>query len=275
MCHIFEAMPLARRPKPYLDDVFNGKGRDFDDHLSILAEIFTLLMEAGMQVNLTKSPLCAKVVEFMGMLMKQHGYQPTPKRVESILKIAPPKTVSEVRRFVGTINFIKNHIPNRAAILAPITQLTKKNVPWTWKEEQEKAFDEIKVQVSKAMLLVYPDPNRKFILYPDASQKLALGVMLMQEFDKTELCVGTHSRKFTDAELKYPIGQLEFLASFDGCRHFHNIIYGCEIEIRSDHMNNTRINTKHVNLRLMRQRIELDQVYAAKITHSRRRHARC
>jgi hypothetical protein len=101
MCHIFEAMPLARRPKPYLDDVFNGKGRDFNDHLSILAEIFTLLMEAGMQVNLTKSPLCAKVVEFMGMLMKQHGYQPTPKRVESILKIAPPKNVSEVRRSWG------------------------------------------------------------------------------------------------------------------------------------------------------------------------------
>ena len=111
MVGIFMSMGTSK-PNPYIDDIFHGKGSDFDSHLEILNEIFQRLKEAGMQVNLTKSTLCAKEVEFLGFLLKQSGYQPTRKRIEAILKILPPKNVKKVREFLGAINFIKNHIPN-------------------------------------------------------------------------------------------------------------------------------------------------------------------
>jgi SOS-response transcriptional repressor LexA len=134
-----------------------------------------------MQVNLAKSTLCAKEVEFLGFLLKETGYQPTKKRIEAILNIAPPKNVKKVREFLGAINFIKNHIPNRAGILAPITHLTKKDVPFIWGEEASEAFDKVKAEIANAILCTYPNPNKQFIIYPNTSQKYAMGAMLTQE----------------------------------------------------------------------------------------------
>ena len=179
MVGVFQPM-TKNKPNPYIDDIFHGKGDDFDSHLDILSEIFTRLLEAGMQVNLAKSELCATEVEFLGFLLKQTGFQPTRKRIEAILKLLPPRNVKKVRAFLGTINFIKNHIPNHAKIMAPITLLTKDNQPFVWGEEQQQAFDKTKAAVANSILCTYPDPNKPFIIYPDASQKYAMGAMLAQ-----------------------------------------------------------------------------------------------
>ena len=213
-----------------------------------------------MQVNLNKSTLCSKEVEFLGFLLKQSDYQPTRKRVEAILKILPPKNVKKVREFLGAINFIKNHIPNRASILAPITHLTKKDVPFVWGEEATQAFNKVKAEIANAILCTYPNPNKRFIIYPDASQKYAMGAMLAQSINGTEEIISVFSRKFNDAQLKYTVGEQELLAAFEACRFFHDIIYGCEVIIRSDHMNITRAETKHTSLRILRQQITLDRV---------------
>ena len=125
-----------------------------------------------MQVNLTKSTLCAKEVECL--LLKESGYHPTRKRDEAILKILPPKNIKKIREFLRAITFIKNHIPNRAGILAPITHLTKKDVPFVWGQEAAQAFTKVKAEIAKAILCTYPNPNKRFIIYPDASQKYAI-----------------------------------------------------------------------------------------------------
>ena len=220
-----------------------------------------------MQVNLAKSTLCAKEVEFLGFLLKQSGYQPTRKRVEAILKILPPKNIKKVREFLGAINFIKNHIPNRAGILAPITHLTKKDIPFVWGEEADQAFTKVKAEIANAILCTYPNPNKRFIIYPDASQKYAMGAILTQEINGTEQVISTFSRKFNDAQLKYTVGEQELLAAHEACRFFHDIIFGCDILIRCDHKNITNIDTKHTNLRILRQRLTLDQDYGAKFEH--------
>jgi hypothetical protein len=62
------------KPNPYIDEIFHGKGQDYDSHLHIVGEIFTQLLEAGMQVNLSKSKLCATQVEFLGFLLKKTGF---------------------------------------------------------------------------------------------------------------------------------------------------------------------------------------------------------
>ena len=155
----------------------------FDTHLTILNEIYQQLEDAGMQVNLDKSTLCSKEVEFLGFLIKETGYQPTQKRIELIQKNAPPKNVKKVREFLGTINFIKNHIPNQAGILAPITHLTKKDEPFVWGEEANNAFNKVKTKIAITILCTYPDPNRRFIIYPNASLEYAMGAMLTQEFN--------------------------------------------------------------------------------------------
>ena len=112
------------KSNPYIDDIFHGKGPDYDSHLNILGEIFTQLLDTGMQFDLSKSKLCAIQVKFFGFLLKQTRFQPTRKRIEAILKILPPRNLKKIQGVLGTINFIKNQIPNRANIMVPITLLT-------------------------------------------------------------------------------------------------------------------------------------------------------
>jgi hypothetical protein len=65
MVGIFQPMK-ENRPNPYIDNIFQGKGNDLKEHLTILDEILGHLEQAGLQVNLNKSNLCAKTVEFLG-----------------------------------------------------------------------------------------------------------------------------------------------------------------------------------------------------------------
>jgi hypothetical protein len=65
MASILQPM-TQNKPNPYINDIFHGKGQDYDSHLNILGDIFTWLLEAGMQVNLSKSELCATQVESLG-----------------------------------------------------------------------------------------------------------------------------------------------------------------------------------------------------------------
>ena len=266
MIQLFSSM-REKKPAPYIDDIFHGKGGSFDEHLDILKEILKRLLDGGMQVNLDKSELCKQTVEFVGFQLERTGYRPTSKRVDAILRIAPPKVLKNLRMFIGATNFIKNHIPNRAELMAPLTALTKKDVSWRWGEDEQSAFDVLKAAVANAILCTYPDPNKRYIIYPDAAQKYAMGAMLMQEQGEVEVCVGTFSRKFNDAQLKYPVGDQELLAAKEACNHFHDIIHGCEVIIRCDHKNITNAATQHKNLRVQRQLIELDQEYGAKFEH--------
>ena len=74
-----------------------------------------------------------------------------------------------------------------------IMKLTKKDVPFIWGEEQESAFTKTKAAISNAILCTYPDPNKRFIIYPDASQKYAMGAMLAHEIDGQEHIISTFS----------------------------------------------------------------------------------
>ena len=165
--------------------------------------------------------------------------------------------------FLGVLNFIKNHIPRRAKICEPITWLTKKDVKFVWGEEQQQAFNKLKAVVSEAILLTYPNPNRPFDIYPDASSTYAMGVVLVQDGKN----VSSFSRKFNDAQLKYMVMGQELLAAVEACKRFAQIIRGCKIRIHTDHQNLTHDGTVHINLREQRARIFLDSEFGASFVH--------
>jgi hypothetical protein len=150
MVHLFADME-ERRPHPYIDDILHFKGMTFDEHLAILNEMLKLLADAGMQVSADKSRFCQTSVEFLGFQLDRTGYRPLPSRVDAILRVLPPSNLKQVRGFLGVINFIKNHIPNRAALIEPITRLTRKGEKFIWGDEQQQAFDKIKSVIRKQL----------------------------------------------------------------------------------------------------------------------------
>jgi hypothetical protein len=76
--------------------------------------------------------------------------------------------------------------------------------------KQVAAFNKTKATVSNAILCNFPDPNKRFIIYLDASQKYTMGAMLVQEVDRVEQIISTFSWKFNDAQLKYSAGERNY-----------------------------------------------------------------
>ena len=164
------------------------------------------------------------------------------------MKLKPPKTVKQIWRFCGVINFIKNFIPNHADILAPITNLTKKDVPFKWSTKEQNTFKAIKAAVSDSILCAFPQPGKRYIIYPDAYQKYAMAALLMQVQQGKEVCISTFSKKFNDVQLLYPVGKQELLAAHEACWHFHQFIFGEDVLIKTDHKNLVCDNMPPANL---------------------------
>ncbi|KAL7450320.1 hypothetical protein ACHAXS_000226, partial [Conticribra weissflogii] len=259
---LFASMKKGEKPMCYIDDILHCMGNTYEEHLRILKIILGLLATAGLQVNPQKSEWCKKEIAYLSFTITPTGYKPMQSRVNAILAMTPPKTIRQLRGFIGCINFIKNHIPKRAELMQPLTKLTKKGVTFKWSEEQQQAFQKIKAAVSEAVMLVYPDVSKPFVLYTDASD-YAIGGILTQE-NQTISCF---SRKLSGPQLNYTVTDKELLAVYESLKFNHNIIYGCNVTVMTDHKNLTHGTTNHSNQRVLRQRLAIDQEYHAKLVY--------
>ena len=152
---------------------------DWKEHLEHLETVLSRSKAKGLKVNANKSFFGAHVVKYLGYWITRHGIQPVTKKVESILNIEVPKTRRELRRFIGMINYYRDMWIRRSDVLAPLTYLVSDKRKWEWKEEQQKAFEQIKQIISKETLLSYPDFSQPFELHTDASHT-QLGAVISQ-----------------------------------------------------------------------------------------------
>jgi hypothetical protein len=151
----------------------------FENHLTQLDEILQQLKVNNLQVNGNKSSFCAIEPEFLGFVLTRQGVKPQVKKVKAIVKIATPKTVKQVRSFIGMINYYKDHIPRHSNLLTPLTTLTKKGARFKWTDECQHNFDELKCLLAKQTVLAYLDFTIPFEIYTDASNK-QIGSVIQQ-----------------------------------------------------------------------------------------------
>jgi hypothetical protein len=92
----------------------------------------------------------------------------------------PPKTVHQIRSFLGLANYYRRFIPDLYRIAKPVTELLKKGVKFVWSEDCEIAFHTLRQHLTAALVLVQPDNSKPFEVFCDASGT-GLGCVLMQE----------------------------------------------------------------------------------------------
>jgi hypothetical protein len=111
---------------------------------------------------------------------------PWKKKIDAVLKMEAPKTLKELRGFIGMVNYYCNMWSHRANILAPLTSLTlvppkgQTQPKYIWTKEIQTAFDQIKALMTMDVLCAYPNHNKPFHIYTDASD-YQLGSCIMQE----------------------------------------------------------------------------------------------
>ena len=100
-----------------------------------------------------------------------------PKKVEVIENWPVPKTVKDVRSFLGFCKYYRRFVKDFAGIASPLSSLTKKEVPFIWNDECQTAFDRLRKELITAPVLEFPDYTGTLILDTDASNT-SLGAVL-------------------------------------------------------------------------------------------------
>ena len=251
----------------YLDDLLCITKGDLKDHLSRLKEVFNKLQDAGLKVNADKSKFCAIETEYLGYILTRDGIKPQKNKVQAILALKPPTNVKELRRFLGMVQYYRDLWAKRSEMLAPLTDLvgecgqTKvtrakgtKRVPWHWDEVHQKAFDMVKATIAKDVVLAYPDYDKVFEVYTDASST-QLGSVITQ----SNRPLAFFSRKLTETQQKYSVTEIELLAIVETLKEFKGMLWGQQLVVYTDHQNLMRDALGLTSDRVYRWRLILEE----------------
>jgi len=218
----------------YLDDILVS-GKTEEEHIQRLDTVLTRLEEAGLQLKQKKCSFMMKSVEYLGHQISAEGLRPTKEKVRAVTDAPPPQDVSQLRAFLGLINYYAKFLPQLSSTLAPLYQLLAKQAKWTWGPPQKKAFQEAKSQLTSANVLVHYNPQQEVILACDASP-YGVGAVLSHRFeDGSEQPIAFASRSLSPAEKRYSQLDKEGLAIVYGVKKFHHYLFGRKFQIRSDH----------------------------------------
>ena len=169
-------------------------------------------------------------IKYLGHIFTKDGLKPDQTKIEAVLKMPTPECKKDVERFLGVVTYLAKFIPNMSKHTEPLRGLTRDDVEWQWKAEQQQAFSTMKTMLTEAPVLRYYDVKLPVTLSVDAS-KSGLGAVLLQELKP----VAYASRALTENEQRYTQIEKEMLAIVFGAERFHQYIYGREVDVQSDH----------------------------------------
>ena len=137
----------------YIDDILIT-GRSEEEHLRVLDEVLQRLEKAGMRLKKSKCTFLSQSVEYLGHKISKEGLQPTEDKVRAITHAPKPNNVSQLKAFLGLVNYYHKFMPNLSTVMSPLYKLLQVKVPWTWGRQQQQAFEEAKSFLKSPQLLI-------------------------------------------------------------------------------------------------------------------------
>ena len=183
-----------------------------------------------MYANFHKCTFCMEKVVFLGFVIRGKGIEVDEEKVEAIKERPTPKSITEVRSFHGFASFYRWFVKDFSTIIAPLTEIVKKNVGFHWGNDQENAFVVIKERLCSASVLALPNFNKTFEIECDAS-RIGIGAVLMQ--DKRPIAF--FSEKLEGAALSYPTYDKELYALVRALQTWKHYLWSKEFVIHTDH----------------------------------------
>nr|KYP75878.1 Transposon Ty3-I Gag-Pol polyprotein [Cajanus cajan] len=190
----------------FIDDIliYSRTREDHGEHLKMVLEI---LKAKQLYAKLSKCEFWLDEVRFLCHVISAEGIVVDPAKVESVLQWERSRTVTDIRSFVGLAGYYRRFIEGFSKIVAPLTQLTRKEQPFIWTDACERSFEELKRRLTTSPVLVLSDSSEPFDVYCDASHQ-GLECVLMQHGK----VVAYASRQLKNHERNYPTHDLELAA---------------------------------------------------------------
>jgi hypothetical protein len=216
----------------YDDIIVHGKHEE--EHNRNLELLLRRIQARGLTLNVDKCHFNMPQMKFMGHILSEHGIGVAESKVTAIREAQRPQTVSEVKSFIGLVNFMGRFIPNLATLGEPLNRLMKKEQPFVWGKEQDAAFVKLKEALTNASTLAYFDVKAKTRVIADASP-VGLGAVIVQKQGEDYTIICCASRSLSDIERRYSQAQKEALGLVWACERFHVFLFGKAFELLTDH----------------------------------------
>ena len=217
-----------------LDDMIIT-GKNDNEHLENLERVLERMDKYGLRLNSDKCAFFMDSLTFCGHRIDKTGIHKTDEKVQAVAEATTPENVSQLRAFLGLVNYYARFLPDLATVLRPLHHLLEKGVPWVWDDDCRKAFKKVKAMMMSDNVLVHFNPELPVLVSCDASA-YGLGAVLSHRFPNgDEKPIAYASRTLTSAEKNYAQIDKEALGIVWGVKRFHTYLYGREFVLVTDH----------------------------------------
>ena len=227
----------------YIDDILLHSKTHLE-HRKQLDNLFNRLRNANLKVNLSKCEFGATNVSYLGFRLTPEGILPGSDKLKAVRDSEPPKTVHQVRQFMGLCNFFRSHVKNFAMIGGPLHRLTSKDVRWKGGElpaDCLQAYKTLKQALCSEPVVAYPRKNRPYSLIVDACTGNettigGMGAILVQTDERgIDRAIAYASKQLVKHEKNYTPFLVEMAAMIWAMEHFDTYLRGQHFTVYSDH----------------------------------------
>jgi hypothetical protein len=269
MDSIFSDMVERNEVLVYMDDILIfAKTQEELDRLT--REVLKRLRDNDLFLKPKKCEFNKTEMEYLGLIVEEGRLRMDPTKLSGISDWPTPKTVKDVRSFLGFGNFYRKFIRGFADLARPLNELLKKNIKFEWTDEHQTTFDTLKKRFTEEPVLMMPDHSKPFQIECDAS-KYATGAVLTQlDSNGDRHPISFISRTLSPTERNYEIYDRELLAIIRALEEWRHYIQGSghETEVLSDHKNLTYFRkAQRLNRRQARWSLYLSE-FDIKLTHT-------
>jgi hypothetical protein len=212
----------------FLDNIliYSKSEEEHEHHLRMVLKV---LREHQLYAKLSKCSFYQKQIHYLGHIISKDGIEVDPEKVAVVREWSAPKSVTEVRSFMGLAGYYRRFIGGFSKIEHPITSLQRKGMKFQWTTECERSFQHLKKLLTTAPILRIADPNEDFIVCTDACNEGLGGVLSQNGF---VICY--ESRKLKENERNYATHDLELAAIVHALRKWRHYLMGKRFELRID-----------------------------------------
>ena len=232
MLSMFSDM-VERIMEVYMDDI-TVYGGDFEECLTNLEAIMQRCIEKNLVLNWEKCHFMVNQGIVLGHIISSSGIEVDKAKIDIISKLPPPTNVKTIRQFLGHAGFYRRFIKDFSKIAKPLYKLLEKDAKFSWEEECQKSFEELKFHLTTAPIVRAPNWQLPFEVMCDASD-LAIGAVLGQREDGKPHVVYYASKTLNEAQRNYTTTEKELLAVVYALDKFRAYLVRADIVIFKDH----------------------------------------
>ena len=165
--------------------------------------MFLRFRQANLKLKPSKCKLLGEEFVFLGHLVSHRRVACNPAKIEVIRNRPQLQNKTQVRQFVGLVNYYRRMFPFCADRVQPLTKLTKKGTEFVWGKEQEASFHDMKDCLTTSPILGFPQENGGPLILDTDASGFAIGGVLSQVQKGVEIVIAYASHALNPAQQQY------------------------------------------------------------------------